>query len=387
MTAIDASFCAPLPRFMRQLRVHGIFCILLPLILIVCNSAFGHHSRAAFDLDKTISVLGIVEEVSWTNPHYYFSVRSVGPEPQLWTFEGHSIPGLSRNGWTKQTLKVGQTVQVIANPNRKANKNFALIDHVVREDGQIYYAFKRPRLGHGKSSDAATNGIGERLEVGGSHDFSGTWRLIRTLQKNLVGGVFAPPQDWPLTPLAQAEVARFKLADDPSNQCQPRGFPRMLEWPYAQRWRITEEGIDIQIEHSEEHRQIPWQSSVGAAAYAANTNGRLSSVEVLNAANRQPVSQARLSDKNVLVIETSGFVEKFWGNARGISSSEEKTLREHYQFVDGGRRMVLTYMLSDPRYLTESVEVVLNYAQVHDYQFADEPPCDIATATRHLKYE
>ena len=27
------------------------------------------------------------------------------------------------------------------------------------------------------------------------------------------------------------------------------------------------------------------------------------------------------------------------------------------------------------------------YAKVHDYAFADEPPCDVGTARRHLEYE
>ena len=55
--------------------------------------------------------------------------------------------------------------------------------------------------------------------------------------------------------------------------------------------------------------------------------------------------------------------------------------------LEDGYRLRLTYTVTDPALLEEPVSETLHYARVHDFEFADEPPCDVATARRHLDYE
>ncbi|MEM9624072.1 MAG: DUF6152 family protein [Pseudomonadota bacterium] len=334
----------------------------------------GHHSRAAFDLATRIAVEGTVTEVSWTNPHYYFTLQgaqlehldvagehqsTAEPENLLWTFEGHSVPGLVRNGWSRRTLTIGTRVRVVANPNKQDDVPFALLDHVTRADGKTYYAFRQPPA---EGDDSV------QLPLTASADFTGTWRLIRTLRNNLVG-VFEPPRDWPLTPLGQQELAQYDSNDDPSLRCEPRGLPRMLTWPYAQQWQQDAQGYVIRIEHSDEHRRIYAQP------------GQI----------KQPddsgYSWGGVQADRVMQITSDQFPSKHWGNARGISSSAQKTLSERYELLDDGYRMRLTYTLTDPQYLLEPVSMTAEYAKIRDFEFAAEPPCDTATATRHLQFE
>ncbi len=337
------------------------------LLLAVPGGATAHHSRAAFDLSRTVAVEGKVTEVSWTNPHYYFTLLGTldgtegGPRTAAqWTFEGHSVPGLVRNGWTRHTLQIGQRVRVVANPNRQPDVSFALLDHVTRADGKTFYSFRRPP----DVVDEIT-----RAPLQPSTDFSGTWRLIRSLRANLVGG-FAPPEDWPLTDQARREVSGFDINDDPSLRCEPRGLPRMLAWPYAQRWQFDEAGLNISVEHSTESRRV--SAAAPAAAPPPSSTGYAYG-------GRQP--------DGTLVIHSRGYTAKPWGNARGISSSAQKSLVEKYELLDGGYRMKLTYELSDPVYLQKPVAVSHEYAKVHDFEFAQEPECDLHTATRHLQFE
>ena len=119
-----------------RLRILWMALALLPLV------SQAHHSRSAFNLDETVVVEGTVTEVGWTNPHYYLAVRSDSSgQSELWTFEGHSIPGLVRNGWRKDTLEVGSRVSVVANPNRAPSVKFGLINHVTRRDGKTFHSF------------------------------------------------------------------------------------------------------------------------------------------------------------------------------------------------------------------------------------------------------
>jgi hypothetical protein len=83
-------------------------------LLALSSPVFAHHSFAAeFDSAKPINVTGIVTKVEWMNPHTYFYVdvkdEATG-KVQNWAAEMGSPNGLTRQGWTRQTLKVGMKV-------------------------------------------------------------------------------------------------------------------------------------------------------------------------------------------------------------------------------------------------------------------------------------
>jgi hypothetical protein len=76
---------------------------------------FAHHSFAAeFDQDKPVTLTGVVTKLEWTNPHIHFYVDAKGADGKVlhWDFEGGSPNGLGRQGWTRNSLKVGDTVTV-----------------------------------------------------------------------------------------------------------------------------------------------------------------------------------------------------------------------------------------------------------------------------------
>ena len=329
-------------------------------VLLVAAAAEGHHSRSAFDIKTVVEMEGTVTEVAWTNPHYYLSINvpDESGSATAWTFEGHSIPGLVRNGWSRDTVTVGSRVRVAANPNKDADVRFALLNHVTRTDGKTYYSFK------------PTQEISAQPKppLAPSTDFTGTWRLIRSLERNLVG--FGPPTHWPLTSRGRAELESYDPEQDPSLACEPRGLPRMLAWPYAMTWIEGPSGIDIAIEHATDKRRL--HATPGLADQDPIGMGRSTINERSDAA---------------LVVRTVGFDGKHWGLGTGISSGDRKALTERYELLDDGYRMQLTYSVEDPEYLTEPVEETLFYAKVHDYEFAAEPPCDVRTARRHLDYE
>jgi len=85
--------------------------------LVVLTSAipvFAHHSFAAeFDSTKTLNLTGVVTKVEWMNPHTYFYVDVKDPQTgkvSNWACEMGSPNGLTRQGWTRNTLKVGMVV-------------------------------------------------------------------------------------------------------------------------------------------------------------------------------------------------------------------------------------------------------------------------------------
>ena len=85
------------------------------------SSADAHHSAAVFyQMDKEITVEGVVTSYMLGNPHarIYMTVKGPNGEDQKWLAEGGSRTVLLRNGWTGDEVKPGDRVKIIGNPSR-----------------------------------------------------------------------------------------------------------------------------------------------------------------------------------------------------------------------------------------------------------------------------
>src|SRR5262245_18339566 len=79
------------------------------------GSAIAHHSFAAeFDASKALTLKGVVTKIEWQNPHTYFYLDVAAQDGKVvnWGMEMGSPNGLMRQGWTRNTLKVGDAVTV-----------------------------------------------------------------------------------------------------------------------------------------------------------------------------------------------------------------------------------------------------------------------------------
>lgn len=74
-----------------------------------------HHSfSVAFDLQRPVSIEGVVTEVKWENPHSWIFVELKKPDgaTEIWRFESQPPNTLRRTGVTAAMLKPGVTVTV-----------------------------------------------------------------------------------------------------------------------------------------------------------------------------------------------------------------------------------------------------------------------------------
>src|SRR5687767_8867565 len=85
-------------------------------LLASMSGVMAHHSFSAeFDASKTFKFTGPVTKVEWMNPHTFFYVdvkdEKTGKVTN-WAMEMGSPNGLMRNGWTRNTMKIGDKVTV-----------------------------------------------------------------------------------------------------------------------------------------------------------------------------------------------------------------------------------------------------------------------------------
>ena len=97
-----------------------------------------HHSTAAdFDEDKSVTIKGTVSKIEWENPHARFFVDRTAPDGKLesWSFELASPNSLTRGGWGRRTLTVGEEVSATGSPAR-SGKTMAVTHSVTKADGK-----------------------------------------------------------------------------------------------------------------------------------------------------------------------------------------------------------------------------------------------------------
>jgi hypothetical protein len=106
---------------------------------VVAGPAFAHHSFAMFDDKKVMTLRGTVKEFQWTNPHTWIqlNVRGEGGAVQEWSIEGGSVNSLSRQGWKRNTLKVGDEITVMVHPLKSGDPGGSFMSAVFADGSPV----------------------------------------------------------------------------------------------------------------------------------------------------------------------------------------------------------------------------------------------------------
>jgi hypothetical protein len=101
--------------------------------------AWAHHSFAAeFDGSRSMRMVGTITRIEWTNPHSYFYIDVKDDKGKVvnWGCEGAGPGALTRRGWGKGDVKLGDTLIVDGYPAKDGSH---IIDarRVTLPDGRI----------------------------------------------------------------------------------------------------------------------------------------------------------------------------------------------------------------------------------------------------------
>jgi hypothetical protein len=96
---------------------------LAAVLLSVCSPVFAHHGNSQYDMQHSKTLTATVTNFVWSNPHCILSFDSKDDQGAVkhWSVEMHNPILLTRAGWTKDSVKPGDEIQVTFHPAKNGS--------------------------------------------------------------------------------------------------------------------------------------------------------------------------------------------------------------------------------------------------------------------------
>jgi hypothetical protein len=106
-------------------------------LLLVSGQVSAHHGRSNYEVTSTLTVKGIVTDFEWSNPHavIHLDATDEGGKVEKWMAETNSPTTLSRQGWTRHTVKPGDQVTLVGH-RVKGGANYINFSKITFADGR-----------------------------------------------------------------------------------------------------------------------------------------------------------------------------------------------------------------------------------------------------------
>ena len=96
----------------------SIAFIVAARLLLVSSPVSAHHGTSGYDMEKVITLNGTVTNFNWSNPHCLvrIDVKDSKGDVKDWVVELAAPTLMTRNGWTRDSLKPGDEVVAETHP-------------------------------------------------------------------------------------------------------------------------------------------------------------------------------------------------------------------------------------------------------------------------------
>lgn len=328
--------------------------------------AYAHHSDAGLDLDTVITIDGTVTELSWRNPHVYFTLETAGEAGQAneFTVQMASVATVSRMGWSRDSLQVGDRISVGAYPARNGRPygKFLSIERVTGPELPTSFdSSGEVRLAGPEASAVASSVAGRWMAdpetlVSYPGRIDGLTRALLSLTNN-----------------AEAAQAVYdeNSEENPELRCIGRPTPAMI---------VYTDIYPIELEFTEDEQVLYIRSQFMDQERVVYMDGR----EHPDAAERSHEGHSvGWWEDGTLVVDTRNFADHRSPYQNGIPSGARKHVVERFRLTESGTGMGVEFMLEDPDYIAAPMTHSRELVYVPD---ADMSPfnCDLESTRRFL---
>jgi hypothetical protein len=109
---------------MERTMIRKAFGVAGMAAALLAAPAVAHHSFSMFDQSKVLYKSGTVKQFELVNPHAWLHLAIADDKGGVstWSFEGGSVSQLVRLGWSKESFKVGDQVEVGFRPMKDGSR-------------------------------------------------------------------------------------------------------------------------------------------------------------------------------------------------------------------------------------------------------------------------
>ena len=96
----------------------SISFVLAAALVLLAGPVPAHHGTSGYDMEKVITLNGTVTNFNWSNPHCLvrIDVKDSKGDVKDWVVELAAPTLMTRNGWTRDSLKPGDEVVAETHP-------------------------------------------------------------------------------------------------------------------------------------------------------------------------------------------------------------------------------------------------------------------------------
>jgi len=293
-----------------------------------------------YDATRQVKIEGPVTRVDWTNPRAFLhvTVRDASGLTTSWAIEVGNPIDLERDGWKPGSLRIGDVITVDGVPARgEARQAFAKSVTQKTTGKRVFSATARRAAAGG--SGAAPRWPNGHVRLGPAPDRRGYWGAPSTKvlvensaakipmnDEGLLVNISDADKVAPFKPWAKAVYERRQrnlLKEDPMNRCLPPGGPRQF---------LTPRGFQL-VEQPDLGRIMVLLGGGNRNWHMIYTDGRpqTPSAELVLTYYGNAVGKW---EGDTLVVDSTGFNEKFWMTSGGLPHTEALHLTERFSRPD-----------------------------------------------------
>jgi Family of unknown function (DUF6152) len=115
--------------------------LILAPVIVSCftfaSASWGHHASRQVYEGKSITLMGVVTDYEWANPHSVLSVAVKDDKGKIEEWHAEILPPteMLRAGWTKESLKLGDAVTMTGRPGKYA-QHILWLEYLVTPEGR-----------------------------------------------------------------------------------------------------------------------------------------------------------------------------------------------------------------------------------------------------------
>jgi hypothetical protein len=329
-------------------------------LVLLASSARAHHSQAGiFEATKTIEVTGVIESVSWRNPHgqILLSVTDEAGKKTVWDAETASVSILRNRGADGSSIRVGDRVTIAGSPSSR-NRPEILARSVLLPTG-YEFTFGSPNayFPAGKAGRVVGRAKIEGDVAAATAKANGLFRVWST---NMSDPAAFPmfKGGYPLTAAGKTGLAKWNPRDNVLLKCGTKGTPLIMISPLPMEFVKDGDNIIMRLEEYDTVRTIHMNPK--AVAPAAHTLFGF--------------SRGRW-DGTTLVVETDHIAAGYFDHEGTPQSDQIKTVERFTPSADY-RRIDYTLTTTDPVNFERSFALTRYFVwkpenTVHKYECLD----------------